>query len=121
MITEEALAGEPRVFGLAGRKSREIPLAWRRARYEGEPVPDHAIEVAPGVRVRLLGFGDLLLPEGGEPGEPATIRTTGAEIAVWVTRHHHDPEANCDCGPDYPPGTTTRCEYAMLSDCVIEA
>ncbi len=40
-------------------------------------------------------------------------------IAPFLARH--DPSIDCDCGPDYPPGTVQRCEYAQLADAVIDA
>lgn len=68
---------DPRVFALAGRKSQELPAEWRAARRQDPPEfsREHSAEVAPGVLVRLLGHGDILLPDG-------TV-TTGATVAVW--------------------------------------
>lgn len=68
---------EPRVFALAGRKSQEIPAEWRAARRQDPPEfsREHSVEVAPGVFVRLLGHGDIMLPDGSV--------SSGAEIAVW--------------------------------------
>lgn len=69
---------EPRVFALCGNRSQEIPLRFLRQRRENMPGPGYAadaIEIAPGVKVRLLYTGDVLLPDGDV--------VYGAKIAVW--------------------------------------
>jgi hypothetical protein len=69
------LAGEPRVFRLSwDGTSAEVPLDYLRER--GWPVPDlvdaaRAVQIAPGVHVRLLSI-------------TGTAGATGAHIAVWA-------------------------------------
>jgi hypothetical protein len=75
----------PRVFALSlnrGIPHQEIPPEFLRARLEREPDPGRAVEIAPGVRITLMGTGDILLPDGEA--------CYGARIAVWadpVTTH----------------------------------
>lgn len=61
---------DPRIFLLSGRATQEIPLSWL------QPDPEHAIEVAPGVRVALMGCGDTILP--------GDVTAWGAQVAVWA-------------------------------------
>lgn len=67
----------PRLFFLSlaprGTPSRELPTGWRDLD-AGDPT--FAVEVAPGVRVALLGTGDFILPDGA--------LERGAGIAVWT-------------------------------------
>jgi hypothetical protein len=66
---------EPRIY--QGSPLAEVPLEWLCRR---DPVPprwlDKATEVAPGVRVLVLAWGDMLRPDG-------TTVSRGARIAVW--------------------------------------
>jgi hypothetical protein len=73
------MASDPRVFAFSLERRiphQEIPLSWLDARFERMPDPDRAIEVAPGIRIALMGTGDILLPDGDV--------CRGARIAVWA-------------------------------------
>jgi hypothetical protein len=77
---------EPRFFLLAGRKSAEIPGGWlrdrRRIDAESEAGADAmAIEIAPGVRASVIGWGDHLVPDKSERGFGVVA---GAMVAVFT-------------------------------------
>lgn len=67
---------DPRIY--QGSPLAEVPLEWLRRRDpDDDPARwlDKATEVAPGVRVLVLAWGDMLGPDG-------TV-SRGARIAVW--------------------------------------
>lgn len=76
----ETVCGEPRMFVLSSR-SREVPLDWLRKRGEREPDPSKAIRIAPGVRIRVMGWGDHLVPAPNPEGFEVVV---GAMVAVWA-------------------------------------
>jgi hypothetical protein len=78
------MTADPRVFLLSTlqRRCQEIPLDYARSRRE-VPDPDSATEIAPGVRVALIGTGDFLLPSGAV--------AWGAQIVVWADRSRRIP------------------------------
>lgn len=70
---------EPRIWFFSLSRTppgQEVPLDWlRQQRAEGIPGPEGAIEVLPGVRVRVFWTGDVYLPDGST-GQ-------GTLAAVW--------------------------------------
>jgi hypothetical protein len=86
------MASDPRVFAFSLERrvpSQEIPLSWLGQRYERLPDRARALEVAPGVRIALMGTGDILLPDGD--------CCRGARIAVWTDEAVPDPDCP-ECG-----------------------
>lgn len=87
---------DPRVFFLRNRGGEEVPLGYLRQRGgHGIPEAESAAEVAPGVRIALMGTGDFLLPDSGGVG-------WGALVAVWA-----EPEA-VEWGVRFAPGPAGR-------------
>lgn len=75
----EGSGGDPRVFAFSLERRiphQEIPLSFLGQCHERMPNPDRALEIAPGVRIALMGTGDILLPDGDV--------CRGARIAVWA-------------------------------------
>lgn len=64
---------------------QQVPLDWRDKHGERAPDPDQSVQVADGVRIQVIGWGDTIVP-AGPPGSGIRI-AAGAEIAVWT-----DPE-----------------------------
>ena len=67
---------EPRIF--QGTPLAGIPLKWHRSMREREPARDRATQVAPGVWVQVMAWGDFVMPDGRVG--------SGARIAVWDER-----------------------------------
>lgn len=69
---------DPRIF--QGSPLTEVPLEWARKRDGGDDVigcsRSKATQIAPGVFVLVLAWGDMLGPDGRV--------TRGARIAVWA-------------------------------------
>lgn len=111
-----------RVFALTGKRSREVLLDWlaKRNRQDGgeqaaelDQYREHAVEVAPGVWVRLLGHGGFLLP--GNDEDMATgfgsVAADGAQIAVWDERGGEFTDWCVWWGGEDPNDCAGRLEY----------
>lgn len=81
---------EPRIF--QGTPLREVQLKWLEGRYGTDRIDrSRATEVAPGIHVQVMSWGDQLMPDGRV--------SSGAQIAVWDERDHA-----CHVGCTHDPG-----------------
>lgn len=76
---------DPRAF-LLSRKPVEVPFSWLVQQGKEIPEPEGAIEVAPGVRVALLGCGDLYMPDGTTRAGALVVAWQDEAVTDWGVR-----------------------------------